>query len=1118
MSAPAYRVDGQGVTAEAFYARACDPARSVAVEACAGAGKTWMLVSRVLRALLDGAEPQQILAITFTRKAAGEMRSRLEEWLVQFSGAHSTPAQRQQALVDRGLSATQALQAQPVLADLHERLLRGGRNVEVHTFHAWFAQLLSHAPLAVLEKLGLPARYEVLEDTQVLAAALFRRFHSRVEKDAALRAVYVGLVHKHRRTTLLDWLAQAWNRGAELSRAETHGTADRSVPSAAQHFKACAGLDNPAQLILQAPLSQDIAALARELGRSSSRTAQTAAAALVEAQAQGSPEQVLNAVWAALFTEKGSPRKKLGDGVLQLQVLDQLQALRDMQLQQSAHEDHINLLGLSRVLLAEFAALKRQRGLIDMSDLERAAEAMLGDSSVAGWVQERLDQRLRHLLIDEFQDTNPQQWQVLHGWLSSYVGAGGGASGQQGLALFIVGDPKQSIYRFRGAEPRVFEAACEFVVEGLQGSLLACDHTRRNAAPVIQALNAVFEEAARMDGWGPYRPHTTASAQSGQVLRLPSVQRPDKNPKDAELMVWRDSLTEPRTEPDQILRAQEAALVAAAVAQLMREHAVLPGEIMVLSRKRRMLGLVADALAQAGVPHVVAEAMALADTPVAQDLTAMLDVLASPGHDLSLARALRSPIFAADDSDLLWLSQQAAEQRSPWLTALLRAPQTPSAALTRAQLLVGQWQGLRLAPHDLLDRIVHQGDVVARVAAAVPAPRRAASLHAIGALLAAALQHEGGRFSSVYRLVRALRSGHLRAPGVAPSEAVQLLTVHGAKGLEARAVVVADADPERRPPLRNALLVDWPVDHPGPRRVAFVRSEKDMAPSLRDLWAAEVVSQQREEINGLYVAMTRAREWLVFSRTEPFSREANVRPWWERTEPHAQAWTPQAPDPGTAQAANSASTAPPATPSSARPSAPSSGPPSARPAAPPTTWVPVLPAAPPRPTSSTDFKPSVADEQAVRLGQAFHRLMEWSTGPMAPQVRHPWADGAQAAASAFGLTVQQGNTLAKMAAAVLASPATHVFFDATALHWAGNEVPVVFEGQILRIDRLVALKPQADQGPQWWVLDYKLNTDPLAVPGYRQQMAGYVQAVRLLQPGASVRAAFITGKGELFDL
>ena len=116
-----------------------------------------------------------------------------------------------------------------------------------------------------------------------------------------------------------------------------------------------------------------------------------------------------------------------------------------------------------------------------MQDLERCALALLSDPAVAGWVQQRLDARLRHVLIDEFQDTSNLQWQALLGWLSSYAGAGGGASGQRPLSVFIVGDPKQSIYRFRGAEPRVFEAARTLRRRRPRGHDLACNHTRRNA-------------------------------------------------------------------------------------------------------------------------------------------------------------------------------------------------------------------------------------------------------------------------------------------------------------------------------------------------------------------------------------------------------------------------------------------------------------------------------------------------------------------------------------------------------------------------------------------------------------------------------------------------------------
>ncbi|MDE2095096.1 MAG: UvrD-helicase domain-containing protein, partial [Burkholderiales bacterium] len=142
MTEAAYQADDRPLPRDAFYALACDPQRSVVVEACAGAGKTWMLVSRVLRALLEGAQPHEILAITFTRKAAGEMRERLNQWLREFGAPHTPDAVRIEALVQRGVPAAQARQLAPELATLHERVLRSGRPVEIRTFHAWFSQLL----------------------------------------------------------------------------------------------------------------------------------------------------------------------------------------------------------------------------------------------------------------------------------------------------------------------------------------------------------------------------------------------------------------------------------------------------------------------------------------------------------------------------------------------------------------------------------------------------------------------------------------------------------------------------------------------------------------------------------------------------------------------------------------------------------------------------------------------------------------------------------------------------------------------------------------------------------------------------------------------------------------
>jgi ATP-dependent helicase/nuclease subunit A len=1095
----AYRLNGALVDERAFYAAACEPQRSVVVEACAGAGKTWMLVSRILRALLDGVPPQQILAITFTRKAAAEMRARLDEWLLAFSSTHSSVARREQELRWRGCSEAQAQALAQPLGALHEEVLRGGRSADVRTFLSWFAQLVAHAPLALLEELGLPAKYDPIEDTEVLQGPLFNRFHRAVLADEALRADYVLLVARYRRSVVLQWLRAAWKRGPELQRADAAGHVDGAVPAAARIWPDCAAWHNPAQALLSGALAAQAAALARQLGAMAQKTPQARAALLQEALQIEDADTALAAAWAALFTKEDEPRKNLGDSPLLHQVLDGLLLLRTQQRQQRAHEDHQAMLRLSRVLLHEYAQLKHQRGLLDMADLERVAEALLGDSDLAGWVQERLDQRVRHILIDEFQDTSPLQWQVLNGWLSSYAGAGGGASGHKPPSVFIVGDPKQSIYRFRGAEPRVFAAARDFLLQGLDGQLLQCDHTRRCAPEVLDAVNHVFEDAARLDDWAAFRQHTSGSAAHGSVCRLAGVARPATVKRGAAAEVWRDSLTQPRDQPELRLRAEEAAQAAHAVAALIAEMGFAPADVMVLARQRASLGWVADALAQRGVPHVVAEALHLHESAEALDLVAVLDVLASPGHDMALARALKSPIFGADDDDLVWLAQRVRSSHGQpgWRQTLLTAEDMPSAALQRAQRLLTAWVALadQSTPHDLLDRIVSDAEVLARLAAAVPPARRAAALHAVNALLAATLGEQGGRFTSLYGFVRALRAGRVKAQAAAPAGAVQLLTVHGAKGLEARAVVVMDSDPAPRPKHDPSLLVDWPVEATAPRSVAFVRNVSAPAFSLQPLCEAEAQAQAREELNGLYVAMTRAREWLVFSRTEPHRAGAS-RSWWARIDPASEVWLP------VDMEAASAAPEPVVT----------------VPMLPPLTW---RASAPPVTTEA-------ADSRAARLGQAVHRVLEWAGQPGAGLLPPELPAACQAAAAAFGLATWMTDApqrVQQVVQRVLNSPQCARFFGGPALRWAGNEItlaPADAEAaadELLRVDRLVLLHDEAaGAAPTWWVLDYKLSSQPAQVMAYQAQMQRYVAAVRALQPQDEVRGAFITGAGELVEV
>jgi ATP-dependent helicase/nuclease subunit A len=453
-------------------------------------------------------------------------------------------------------------------------------------------------------------------------------------------------------------------------------------------------------------------------------------------------------------------------------------------------------------------------------------------------------------------------------------------------------------------------------------------------------------------------------------------------------------------------------------------------------------------------------------------------VLASPSHRLSLAHALRTPLFGASDGDLVALALAAAERGGDWWAALTQTDHPGHPALQRASALLLAWQqaARQLPPHDLLDRIVFEGQYRERVVAVVPAERRLAALDAIAALLSQALMLDGARYATPYNFVRALTRRAIKVSAPVQPDAVQLLTVHGAKGLEAKVVFVMDAQPEASNPDTATLLVDWPVEADRPARCAFIYSESRCPPSLQALLEQERVARQREELNGLYVAMTRARERLVFSRTEPHRATPS---WWERVEGLVQAWEPAAAHQTRHADANGA------------------------------IVMRALPMWTPEP--AMPHPPREADSDVSRLGQAVHRVLEWASAPAASS-----ADIEHLAAAAAGEFTVAAAEVARVAGIIWRSPACQQFFTGRGLLWAGNEVPVADAGELLRIDRLVQVAGAGQ--PVWWVLDYKLALQPQAQAEYREQMLRYRNAVMALQPGEPVRCALINGLGQVIEV
>ncbi|MCZ8293167.1 MAG: UvrD-helicase domain-containing protein [Hylemonella sp.] len=1083
MSQPAYELNNHPVSREDFYKIACDPNRHVAVEACAGAGKTWMLVSRILRALLDGAAPHEILAITFTKKAAGEMRQRLMEWLEQF--AHASDEQLHKELLVRGVEPARARELCVPLRQLYGQLLAQGRPVQIRTFHSWFAALLRNAPMSVLETLGLPAGYELLEDDASAITQVWRPFQARLLREPEARADYEAVVAGHGRFQTENALTAALQRRVEFLLADGAGTVEASVPAFEVLYPELGGEDTPAHVLRQPAVRARWLAWAQALGQEKNKTPQKAAAAVIDAYAlldaaasAAQLDEALQTLRTGFFVKD---EDRLTQHLLKLAAAQEaepeLQRLCAAQQQHEAWRYQQRLTRLTRLLIDEYAMLKRERGWVDMSDIERAALHLLADPVLGGWVQERLDARTRHLLIDEFQDTNPLQWQALHAWLSSYAGSGGGALAPR---LFIVGDPKQSIYRFRRAEPQVFKAAKAFVRE-LGGELLSCDHTRRNAPAVLALVNQAMEEAQAQKDYEGFRAHTTESQETGSVRALPQIPRPDKPEKGAVApAVWRDSLTQPRVTPEETLRTLECRQAVRWLAAQI-SGGLAPKDIMVLARKRDRLAVMQEELRELGIPAQQPEKSDLGDAPEVQDLVALLDALVSPAHDLSLARALKSPLFGISDDDLVALALHQREHRAPWFDLLQQGQGLPPAlqAIVPQLLRWKHWLDT-LPPHDALHAIYDDGDVLARYVAAAPPTQREAARTNLQALLAAALQVDGARYATPYAFVRALKAGGVPAPALADADAVRLLTVHGAKGLEAGLVLLLDTDAPAQRAQSMGVLLDWPGEDEVPRSFIFLASESRVPPSVREALQVEEQARQREELNALYVALTRAQRCLVLSSVQP--HQANGASWWQRLQagcdPLAREDIPELAGPATARTPGVIS-------------------------------LPVLPVfSAPAPFAIKMGATQDASTPEVRVGQAMHRLLEWAaldaTGWSASQV--------QRAVAEFSLDEAQARQAAAMALRILQGEGAWAWRSGE-VAWQGNEVPVTLQGSVRRIDRLVR---RADGC--WWVLDYKSAAQPQIQEELQSQLHDYRAAVQAACPGEPVRAAFLSAQGTLEEI
>ena len=1077
-------VNDQVASHAEFVRVACDPRRSVVVEACAGSGKTWLLVSRMLRLLLEGAEPSELLAITFTRKAAQEMRERLLGLLAEL--ALKPDDQVLAMLEQRGLVAADAQALLPTARSLYQRVLASPFGLSVDTFHSWFARLLQIAPLAS----GVPHAYALEDNTSELMEAAWLRFMQSLNR-AENQPLREALM------TIYD-IAGNWNGKKMIDafvtrRAEWWATSEQGDPL--EPLRQLCGDDGvrDARLSLWEgdALSGQFLKLAQLLGQGTPKQ-QEMATDIESAISAGVDLSNFKRLYDILITSKAEPRKfsltkslaeKLSEADQQwLESSWYVLATELITLERRSNE--LNVVRLNEAVftagaacLEHYQALKTERRVLDFSDLEWLAWKLVTDPEHAAYLQSRLDARYRHVLIDEFQDTNPLQWHVVRAWLDAY--------GEDGArpTVFIVGDPKQSIYRFRRADPRVFQAARAMLA--LSGaSSLSTHQTRRNARLIVEALNQA------MQGNGLYSPQSTHSAVTGGVYRLPLVQVEAAPTAPDTGFVLRDPLRESPVELEDLRRRREGFQAGLALRAARDSHHDRLGkpllkwsDMMILVRTRTHLADAERGLREAGVPFVSSRSGGLLDALEVSDLIALLRWLTLSADDHALAQVLKSPIIGASDDDLIWLA--CAGEGNWWQRLLSKGDALPGEALPRAVSLLSRWlpAAAQLPVHDLLDQVMHEGELHARYAMTTPSFMRAQVLGNLDAFLALSLDLDAGRYPSIARFLDRLERLQKGREQEAPDEAdidaaldaVRIMTIHGAKGLEADVVLLLDANRSDPGGDDLGMLCDWPQESPAPKHLSVFGRSKERGQARDALFGEEEAFRRQEDWNLLYVAATRAKQWLIISGVHDGKDGDGIvnGSWYQRF--------------AMAEERSFEHVVLPPVQESREFSLP--------------LFVP--PKLPPPPMRIAD-----EDTAATVEGKLLHALMERLTGAGQWPVPVP---APQRVAQWLKCSDEQAGIVCRQAETLLSSAALSIFFDPAQHDFARNEMELMHRSELLRVDRLVII------GGTVWVLDYKRNFLDSERDDYLQQLARYRQACDTLFPGKEIRTALITVDGRLWE-
>ena len=856
--------------------QAADPSSTRLASANAGSGKTRVLVNRVSRILLGGAAPETILCLTYTKAAASEMQSRLFETLGGWSILDDDPLREE---LDKLVGTNKHDLSLKKARQLFAKALETPEGLKVQTIHAFCERILSRFPIEA----GILPGFEPLDEAETtlirdkVRTALYKsaannddeslaealRILTRVKADMTLEGLFKWMSHS------VDKIDR-WEKGGGVSDlADELGVAHDAKLEDLEVIKTQAWAAAP---------KADLKIAALELTSSTNAKEKTRGQYILDALAETNPEAAFELYAKGVFKENLTPFGQLGSNNSgpHAQALfgawnkiDTPEVARMAAIGQKING--IMCLSMTRAVytlslfyVSEFKRVKNERRGLDFNDQVLLVRNLLNRSEVSDWVRYKLDGGIEHILLDEAQDTAPAQWDIIDALASEFDQEQ--RDTPQSRTLFAVGDEKQSIYSFQGAEPEQFLKKIQKYTGGESALSPRMRMSFRSAPEILRFVDQVFVDdkaIQRMFDAQDYPPasdlvrHTAHRGDSGQVDLWPAVNKPEAEDDKAP---WDTTPVDALTKGD--AREQLALEIAVQIDQWIKNkepiydrklghtRAVDAGDILILVRQRNdFFDAVIRNLKGCGVAVAGADRLKLKDSIAVKDLLSLAKFTLLKKDDLSLAEVLKSPLFNYSVENLFDVA--TGRKVSLWDAVKTCRPDT---AETLNDVLA---HSRRYAPYEFFTRVLDMlGASGKSMIWQIYKRLGLESKDAIEAFLARALAHQRLGSPSLAHFVRSFSEDdqELKREMDSGSGEVRVMTVHGSKGLESPIVFLPDTT---QLPTKSGPVI--PVEN----GFAIPTDSKKIPAVLMPFKEAMKAKREQEYLRLLYVAMTRAESRLV---------------------------------------------------------------------------------------------------------------------------------------------------------------------------------------------------------------------------------------------------------------